>query len=230
MNAFLNQYSYLGLVLSIGAYCFGEWLKKKTKAAWCNSLLIACVAVIVFLLFTGLDYEIYKNSTRILTDLLTPATVCLAVPLYRQFQLLRHNAAAILMGVISGIVATFACVLAFSALFALNHTQYVTMLPKSVTTAIGMALSEEMGGIVSVTVASILITGILGNLTAPLLLKLFRIHHPIAKGIAIGSSCHVIGTARALEMGEVEGAMSGLATVVSGLLTAFLVPFMASLL
>ena len=230
MSTFLNQSAYLGLILSIGAYCFGEWLKKKTKISWCNSLLIACVIVAVFLLATGLDYGVYKNSTRILTDLLTPATVCLAVPLYRQFRILKQNTLAILLGVAAGIGATFACVLAFSVFFALNHTQYVTMLPKSVTTAIGMALSEEMGGIVSVTVASILITGILGNLTAPLLLKLFRIRHPIAKGIAIGSSSHVIGTTRALEMGEVEGAMSGLATVVSGLLTAFLVPFMASLL
>lgn len=224
MKELLSQYSYLGLVLSIGAYCFGEWLKKRTKAAWCNSLLIACILVVVFLLAAGMDYEVYQKGTGILTQLLTPATVCLAVPLYRQFRLLRGNALAIAAGILSGIAATFACVLALGALFALDHTQYVTLLPKSVTTAIGMALSEEMGGLVSVTVAAILITGILGDLTAPWVLKLLRIRHPIAKGVAIGASSHVIGTTRAFELGELEGAMSGLATVVSGLLTVFLIP------
>lgn len=230
MNAFLSQFGYLSLVVSVGAYWFGVWLKNKTKKSWCNPLLIACVIVVGFLLATGLDYETYESGMTLANMLLTPAMICLAIPLYKQIQVLRRNAAAVLAGVLAGVLATFAAVAGCALLFRLTHVQYITLLPKSVTTAIGMALSEEMEGIVAVTVAAILVTGIFGNLTAPLILKLFRIRHPVAKGIAIGSSCHVIGTTRAMEMGEVEGAMSSLATVLSGLLTAFLVPMIAGLL
>lgn len=229
MNTFFNQFVYLGLLVSTGAYCLGDLLRRKTKAAWCNPLLIACIIVIIFMLITGTEYGIYMESTHILTDLLTPATVCLAIPLYRQIKILKSNAGAIIAGIVSGIITTFVCVFLFSMVFKLTHTQYVTLLPKSVTTAIGMILSEQFSGIVPVTVASILITGIVGNLTAPILFKWLRIYHPIARGIAIGTSSHVIGTARAIELGEIEGAMSSLSTVISGLLTAVILPFIIHL-
>ncbi len=217
------------LLISLCAYGFGDWLKRKTGKSWCNPLLIACICVVLFLVMTGLSYANYKAGTKLLTDLLTPATVCLAIPLYKQVEVLKKNALAIAAGVVSGVLITFLCVTAVALLFHLSKTQYVTMMPKSVTTAIGMALSSELGGIESVTVAAILITGIWGNVTAPLICKLFRITHPVAKGIGIGASCHVIGTARAMEMGPVEGAMSSLSTVVSGLLTALLLPLIANL-
>ena len=217
------------LLISLCAYAFGDWLKRKTGKSWCNPLLIACICVVLFLIITGLPYTDYQAGTRLLTSLLTPSMVCLAIPLYKQIEVLKKNVLAIMAGVVSGVLITFLCVTVVALLFHLSRTQYVTLMPKSVTTAIGMALSSELGGIESVTVAAILITGIWGNVTAPLLCRLFRIVHPVARGIAIGASCHVIGTTRAMEMGPVEGAMSSLSTVVSGLLTAIILPMIANL-
>ena len=151
--------------------------------------------------------------------LLTPATVCLAVPLYEQFQLLKKNAKAVLLGIFSGVLTSLGSIFLLSRLFRLDHATYVTLLPKSITTAIGVGISEELGGYVSLTVAVILITGVLGNMIAEGLCKLFRITDPIARGVAIGTSSHAIGTAKAMELGEVEGAMSSLSIVVSGMLT-----------
>ena len=161
---------------------------------------------------------------------MTPSTVCLAVPLYQQLHLLRKNAKAVILGITSGVIISLTSVLLLSKLFGLNHQQYVTMLPKSITTAIGMGVSEEMGGIVTITVASIIITGILGNMMAELICKIFRITEPVAKGIAIGTSAHAVGTAKAIEMGEIEGAMSGLAIAVAGLLTVIMASFYANLM
>ena len=154
--------------------------------------------------------------------LLTPATVCLAIPLYRQLQQLRRNWKAILAGVLSGAVASMALVLLLALAFELDHAQYVTLLPKSVTTAIGMELSSQAGGLTSISVAAIVLTGIIGSITAHPVCKLMGITHPVAVGVACGTSSHVIGTSKAMELGEVQGAISSLATVVAGLLTAVL--------
>lgn len=224
MNELMSKSLFCGLILSIGCYWLGERLKHRTGKAWCNPLLTACVCVIFLLAVTKVSYTAYQTSVRILTDLLTPATVCLAIPLYKQFRLFRENAAAVLAGILSGILATFICVIGVTILFRLSRVQYVTLLPKSVTTAIGMVLSEENGGIPPVTVAAILLTGVWGNMTAPLMCRLLHINDPVAKGIAIGASSHIIGTTRAIELGEIEGAMSSLSTVVSGLLTAAVLP------
>ena len=151
--------------------------------------------------------------------LLTPATVCLAVPLYEQLSLLKKNFMAVAVGILSGVLASLVSVLALAKLFDLNHQQYVTLLPKSITTAIGMGVSEELGGLVTITVAVIVITGILGNVIAEFICKIFKIHEPIAKGLALGTASHAIGTAKAMEMGQIEGAMSSLAIAVAGLLT-----------
>ena len=175
--------------------------------------------MILLLLFFDVDYTSYNESAKYLSYLLTPATVCLAIPLYEQLELLRKNAKAIIVGLVSGVLTSLVCVLALSLLFHLDHEAYVTLLPKSITTAIGMGVSEEMGGMVTITVAVIIITGVLGNIIAEVIFKLFRIEEPIAKGIAMGSSAHAIGTAKAMEMGEIEGAMSSLSIVVAGLLT-----------
>lgn len=156
---------------------------------------------------------------KYLSYLLTPATVCLAIPLYEQLEQLKKNAKAIAAGILSGVLSSLVSVLALAAAFGLSHEEYVTLLPKSITTAIGMGVSEELGGIVTITVAVIIVTGVLGNIIAELVCKIFRIHEPVAKGIAIGSASHAIGTAKAMEMGEVEGAMSSLSIAVSGLLT-----------
>ena len=194
-------------------------LKKKFKYAFLNPLLISIIFVIGVVLLCGVDYESYENSAQYLSYLLTPATVCLAVPLYQQMTLLKKNLAAVACGILAGVLASLGSVLLLAFLFGLEHDVYVTLLPKSITTAIGMGVSEELGGLVTITVAVIIVTGVIGNVIGEAVCKLFRIYEPIAKGLALGTSAHAIGTAKALEMGEVEGAMSSLAIAVAGLLT-----------
>ena len=219
MTELILNSAYFGAVLSIGAFLLGRALQKRVKHPLCNPLLIAIVLVILFLLVFDLDYESYQRSARYLSYFLTPATVCLAIPLYEQFELLKKNVKAVLAGIVSGVLSSLCCVLVLALLFHLDHASYVTFLPKSITTAIGMGVSEELGGYVSITVAVIILTGILGNIFAQSACRLFRITEPIARGVAIGSASHAIGTAKAMELGEIEGAMSSLSIVVSGLLT-----------
>ena len=209
----------VGIVISLLTYEIGLAAQRKWKLAVLNPLLISIVLVIAFLLVFHVDYESYNLSAKYLSYLLTPATVCLAISLYLQLDLLKKNILAILGGVFSGVLASLGSVLAMSVLFGLDHAEYVTMLPKSITTAIGMGISEELGGYVTISVAVIIITGVLGNMSAEYICKLVRIKSPISRGLAIGTASHAVGTARAMELGEVEGAMSSLAIVVCGLCT-----------
>ena len=183
--------------------------------------LIAIVLVILLLSLLDIPYEAYNQSAKLLSSLLTPATICLAVPLYEQLALLKKHRNAILAGILSGVITSLVCVFALCFLFGLDHASYVTLLPKSITTAIGMGVSEKLGGYVSITVAVILITGILGNIIAENVCRIFRITDPVARGIAIGTASHAIGTTKALELGQIEGAMSSLSIVISGVLTVF---------
>lgn len=210
---------FFGAVISLLGYELGLILKKRFKAAILNPLLIGIIAVIAVLLLLGVDYDSYNESAQYISYLLTPATVCLAIPLYEQLTLLKKNFKAVAVGLVSGVLASLVSVLVMALIFRLDHEQYVTLLPKSITTAIGMGVSEEMGGIVTITVAVIIITGILGNVIAEFVFKCFRIQEPIARGLALGNSAHAIGTAKAMELGPVEGAMSSLAIAVAGLLT-----------
>ena len=219
MKEFLSESLIFGAVLSLAAYEIGLLMKKKFKLAILNPLLIGTICVIGFLLIFRIDYEEYNEGAKYISYLLTPATVCLAVPLYEQLSLLKKNFMAVAVGILSGVLASLVSVLALAKLFDLNHQQYVTLLPKSITTAIGMGVSEELGGLVTITVAVIVITGILGNVIAEFICKIFKIHEPIAKGLALGTASHAIGTAKAMEMGQIEGAMSSLAIAVAGLLT-----------
>lgn len=228
MNDLMQECIFFGMAISLLGYEVGLFVKKKLKKAIFNPLLISVIVVILFLAVFHIDYETYNNGAKYLSYLLTPATVCLAVPLYQQLQLLKKNAKAVILGILSGVVTSLTCVLLLSKLFGLSHEQYVTLLPKSITTAIGMGVSEEMGGIVTITVSAIIITGILGNMMAEFVCKIFRITEPVAKGIAIGTSAHAVGTAKALEMGEIEGAMSSLAIAVAGLVTVVLASFYAN--
>ena len=230
MNNLFLQCTYFGAVLTIAAYLFGQWCKRKWKLPICNPLLIAVIVVIALLLGFHVQYDTYYEGAKYISYLLTPATVCLAIPLYRQLELLKQHATSILLGVCSGVVASMGGIFVIAALFHLSHEEYVTFLPKSITTAIGMGVSEELGGIVTITVAIIILTGIIGNVIASTVCKVFRIEEPIAKGLAIGTAAHAIGTARALEMGPIEGAMSSLAVAVAGILTAFTASLFAMLL
>ena len=161
----------------------------------------------------------YNQTAKYLSYLLTPATVALAIPLYQKITLLKKNGLAVFLGILSGVLSSLLSVLAMAWLFGLSHREYVTLLPKSITTAIGMGVSDELGGITTITVAVIIVTGVLGNVIGQSVCKLFKIYEPIAVGLALGTSAHAIGTAKALELGEVEGAMSSLSIVVSGLIT-----------
>lgn len=215
----IEELIFLGVFISLASYGIGMWLKKKTGWALANPLLISIILVISFLLVTGMDYESYRKGSNMITYLLTPATVCLAVPLYEQVEALKRNYRAVIGGIMAGTLASLCCVLLMAIALGLSHEAYVTMLPKSITTAMGIGVSEELGGIVPVTVVCIVITGVLGNVFAEQFLKLIKIEEPIAKGIAIGTATHAVGTARAMEMGKVEGVMSGLSIVVAGILT-----------
>ncbi len=209
----------MGAVISLAAYFAGMYLKKKWNRSFLNPLLISIVITIIFVIVCRIDYDTYYEGAKYISYLLTPATVCLAIPLYEQFQILKSNWKAIIAGVTAGAITSLTTVLVLALLFRFSHEEYVTFLPKSITTAIGMAVSEEQGGYVAVTVAVIIVTGILGNVFGDLILKIFRIEEPIAKGIALGTASHAIGTSKAMELGEIEGALSSLAVVVAGILT-----------
>lgn len=210
---------YLGVVISLLSYGLGCVLKKKFKLAIFNPLLISVAMTIGVLLLFRIDYDTYEKGTKVISFFLTPATVCLAVPLYEQLQVLKNNKCAILFGTLSGVITSLVVILLLALVFRLEHSHYVTLLPKSITTAIGMDLSKELGGYPSLTVASIVITGILGNVIGGFVLKLFRITEPVAEGVALGSASHVIGTSKAMELGEIQGAMGSLSIVVAGIFT-----------
>ncbi len=227
MEQMILSSATIGVVLSMITYGFGVWLRAKAKKDFFNPLLVSIVLCILFLIVFRIDYQVFNNSARYLSYLLTPATVSLAIPLYRQLNLLKKNFKAIILSILAGSLASMGSVLALSLLFHFSHAQYVTMLPKSITTAIGMGVSEELGGIVTITVAVIIVTGILGNMMAVFLSRLFRIKSPVARGLMLGTASHAIGTAKAMQMGEIEGAMSSLAIVVSGLITVIGASFFA---
>lgn len=215
----ITDFVFFGAVISLAAYEIGLLIKKKLKLALLNPLLIATICVMAILLLCKIDYPQYNEGAKYISYLLTPATVCLAVPLYQQLELLRKNWKAVAGGITAGVFASLVSVFLLSKLFSLTHEQYVTLLPKSITTAIGMGVSQELGGITTITVAVIIVTGILGNVIAEIICKVFRIEEPIAKGLALGTASHAIGTAKAMELGKVEGAMSSLAIAVAGLMT-----------
>mgnify|MGYP002646458107 CR=1 FL=1 len=222
MTNMLCESAFFGVVISLLAYELGMLLKKKFGLPIFNPLLISIAVVIVFLAVFDIDYQNYNDGAKYLSYLLTPATVCLAIPLYEQMEALKKNIKAILAGILSGVLTSLTVVLALALIFNLNHKMYVTLLPKSITTAIGMGVSEELGGYVTITVAVIVITGVLGNIFGEVICRIFRITEPISKGLAFGASSHAIGTAKAIEIGEIEGAMSSLAIAVSGILTVVL--------
>ncbi len=219
MSEFTETSMFAGVTVSLLAYIIGALLKKKFKLAIFNPLLISIVLTIIMLVIADIDYDVYAQGADYLSWFLTPATVCLAIPLYEQWELLKHNVKAVMLGITAGVLTSLTTVLVLSLIMHLSHEEYVTMLPKSITTAIGMGVSEELGGYVTITVAVIIVTGVLGNIFGELICKIFRITEPISKGIAFGSASHAIGTAKAMELGEVEGAMSSLSIAVSGILT-----------
>ena len=221
---------YFGIALSILAFWAGEKLQKKLKSPFCNPLLIAILIIVIILLVFDIPYDSYNEGGAVINMFLAPATACLAVSIYTKLQLLKENAIPILVGCTAGSLSSMGSVYVLCKLFGLDEAMTASLLPKSITTAIGMGLSEELGGYVTITVAVIVVTGVLGNIMGEAICKIFRITDPIAKGLSFGASAHAIGTAKAMELGEVEGAMSSLAIAVTGLLTVVFSSVFAGLL
>ena len=230
ISDFLSNSVSFGLCISLVCYWIATIIYKKTKFFLFAPLLVSCAMVIIVLATLKIPYEKYLAGAHFLYYLMTPCTVALAIPLYRQFSKLKDNALAIVLGIIAGILANALFIFAFCALFKINHTEYVSILPKSITTPIGIALSNQNGGIEAVTILLITIAGNMANIFGIIFCKIFRITEPVAQGVACGTSGHAMGTAKAFEMGDVQGAMSGLSIAVCGVLTVVILPFFVNLI
>lgn len=219
MSAWVES-PFFGIALTIVAYWAGVRIQKKTGLVICNAMLLAVLMVITVLTVFHIPYDAYNQGGSIINMMLGPATACMAMNIYLKWDLLKKNWLPVTVGCLVGVVTAVGSVLVLSRLFGLDDSLTVSLLPKSVTTPIATAVSEGHGGVVPITVAAVIFTGILGNLLTPLLVRLFRVRDPLAVGLGIGACSHALGTAKALELGETEGAMSGLAIGVCGLLTA----------
>lgn len=219
MNELVSS-AFFGLTLTVLAYWVGMTIQKKSGLVICNHMMIAAGLIILLLKSLGISYEQYNVGGSIIHMLLGPATACMALAIYQKRALLKENWLPVLLGCLAGCVTTVVTVLVMSRLFGLTPEMTVSLLPKSVTTPIASAISESHGGMVPITVAAVIFTGILGNLCAPLLAKLTN--DPVAAGLGIGACSHGVGTAKALEIGRTEGAMSGLAIGVCGIITSLL--------
>lgn len=230
MTEFLESLSLFALVLTVGSYQFGLWCRKKWNSPICNPILIATMLVVGVLLLTDISTDTYQSGMEPISWLLTPATVCLALPLYEQLKVLKKSLPAILTGIAAGTVTSLAVIFLLCRLLGLDTAMTASLLPKSITTAMGIVLSEQAGGIPALTTAAIIITGILGSLVGTTLCRLLKLTDPICQGVAFGTASHVIGTSRATELGALQGAVSSLSLAVAGILTAILFPLVCMLL
>lgn len=217
---------FLWISMTVGLYLLAARLKAKwPKNPLFTPLVFAIVVLIVILVFLDIPLETYKNGGQFLSLFVTPATVALAIKLEQNFVYLKKYYPAILTGIFSGVIFHTIMIYAFSMLFKFEQEMGATLIPKSITTAIAVGVSDSLGGIVSLTVAVVVFTGVIGAMIGPTVFKLFNITDPVAQGVALGSSSHAMGTAKAIELGEVQGAMSGLSIVVTGITVVILVPF-----
>jgi predicted murein hydrolase (TIGR00659 family) len=218
----------LPVALTLTAFLLGQKIQKKLKSPILNPILVSVVIVLIFLALTGMPVSDYKAGMSSLSWLLTPATICLAVPMYEQFQILKKNLPMILAGVAAGAVSCLIMVILFGALVGFDPVLTVSLLPKSITTAIGVVLSEMLGGMPGVTTAAIIFTGIFASIMGPAFCRIFRLTDPVAQGVAFGTAGHVIGTSKANELDPLTGAVSSLSLVVAGLITAVVLPLLSN--
>ena len=230
MNEMLSESVYFGIVISLLFYWIALTISKKVKSTICNPLLISAIFIVIVLVVFQIDYDTYNYGAQYLTYFLTPATVCLAVPLYRQIQVLKKNIVAILLSIGAGCAANAMVIGVLTISFQFSPELKAALIPKSLTTAIAIGVSEELGGTTSVTVMSVVITGILGATIASGLFKLLKIEEPVAQGLACGTASHAIGTSKAIQLGEIQGAMSSLAIVVTGIITVVIAPMIMKLI
>ena len=213
-----------GVILTILFFNIGIYIQKKTNKPIFNPLLIAILGIILFLSITKIPYESYKFGGDRINFFLGPVTIVLAVPLYKQFDLFKKYLLEILIGISCGVVVSFISIKLIGHFTNADVDIINSLIPKSITTPMGISLTKTLNGVEAITVVSIILTGILGAIISPIVFKIGKINNPVAKGIALGTSAHALGTTKALEMGEVEGAMSGLSIGISGIITVILIP------
>lgn len=225
----IREFTLLPLIATILTYQLGLFLQKKTRSPLCNPLLISIALLIILMVLTGYPNADYQAGMKTISWLITPATICLAVPLYQQVQILKKHWKAMLAGITAGTLTSLSFLLVMCHLLQVGDVLTFSLLPKSITTAMGTALSEQTGGDPAITTAAIAITGILGCVLCTPLCKLFRITHPVAQGVALGTAAHVLGTTKARELSDLTGAVSSLSLTVAGILTAVLYPIITML-
>ncbi len=227
MDSIVQSSAYFGFFITLFGYWVSTQIAKRMRSTLCNPLLLTIIFIIAFLKLADISYASYDNGAKYINYFLTPSTVCLAVPLYRQLKLLKEYAGAILISIMSGTAACAIMVFGLAKLFLLENSIYASLVPKSITTAIALGMSEELGGLSAVTVMAVFVTGILGAVIATTVFKIFKIEDPVAQGLAMGTASHAIGTSKALELGEIQAAMSSLAIAVTGILTVIVGPIVA---
>ena len=227
MNAIINS-PLFGIFLTLVAFETGVFISKKFKYSFLNPLLIGDILIGGFLLITVISLESYHVGGDYISVMLSPATVVLAIPLYRQITKLIKFWKPFFAGIIAGSLTSMACVILVSKAIGLSDTLMLSLIPKSITIPMGSVVSEQIGGIPSVTIISIVVTGITGAVSAPAVCRFCRIKHKVAQGIAIGTASHALGTTKAMELGEIQGAMSSLSIGIAGLFTAVIAPIIVS--
>lgn len=230
MMELLTGSVYFGVALTLGMFMLAVMINRRWPNPFTTPLFLATVFVVLILLMTGVSYGDYNRGAGYITYFLVPVTVCFAVPMYRQLPLLRRHAAAILMAMLVGVVCSVMSVCMICIIFGLGDVIAKSLVSISVTTAIAIGITEKLGGVVALTVSSVIVTGILGASISDVVCRAIGLRSPIARGLAIGNASHAAGTAKAMQMGPVEGAMSSLAIVLSGVLTAIFAPLIVYML
>lgn len=226
----ISNNMFFGIFISLIAFEIGLFIYKKTKLPIFNPLLTATILIICFLKIFNIDFDTYNQGGQFINIFLGPATIVLAVPLYKNLNLLKKNFLPIISGIFVGTLVSVLSVISISFFLGLDNTLTVSLLSKSVTTPIGIEITNTLGGVTSITVLAIILSGIIGAIVGPTVFKILRINSPIARGISLGTASHAVGTSKALEIGEQEGAMSSLSIGVAGIITVFLAPLCYSLL
>ena len=230
MNEFLSQSVFFGSALTFITFMIGRFIYKKTNFFLFSPLIVSVTCCILFLIYFDIDYDSYTKGADLISDFLTPATICLAVPLYLQFEQLKKNWLPVFLGILSGVITNLGLIYILCILFKIGHVEYISLLPKSLTTAIAFSLTEQYSGIVPITAVMVIIAGNIGNLFAVQICKIVRITEPVAVGVAIGTCSHALGTSKAIDIGDGEGAISGLSIAITGLLTVLIFPLFANLI
>ena len=220
----------MNLLQKLQTLLIGIKLNKRFNYTILNPILIGSALIITILMMLGINYSVYKESTEQLSILLTPATICLAVPMYKQFEILKKYKGAVFISVMVGSICAIFSIILTASLLGFDIITIKSLMPKSITTAIAIGVSEEIGGIPTITIMAVILTGIFGAIITEKVCKIFKIKNPVAIGLAHGTSAHAIGTSKALEIGELEGAMSSIAIIIAGLITVFIIPIIMKFL